>query len=58
MRAHATQIALSGSFFALSNDLGQPVLTTEYYELVSGTPVAAPGAREDDLFAGVTGADR
>ncbi|MFD0023499.1 N-acetyl-1-D-myo-inositol-2-amino-2-deoxy-alpha-D-glucopyranoside deacetylase [Streptomyces sp. NPDC058382] len=58
MRAHATQIALSGPFFALSNDLGQPVLTTEYYELVSGTPGAAAGTREHDLFAGVTGADQ
>ncbi|WP_326591813.1 N-acetyl-1-D-myo-inositol-2-amino-2-deoxy-alpha-D-glucopyranoside deacetylase [Streptomyces brevispora] len=58
MRAHATQIALSGPFFALSNDLGQPVLTTEYYELVSGTSGAAPGARENDLFAGLTGADQ
>ncbi|MEW2178359.1 N-acetyl-1-D-myo-inositol-2-amino-2-deoxy-alpha-D-glucopyranoside deacetylase [Streptomyces sp. NPDC005406] len=51
MRAHATQIALDGAFFALSNDLGQPVLTTEYYELVGGAP---GGTREHDLFAGVT----
>ncbi|MFF1924286.1 N-acetyl-1-D-myo-inositol-2-amino-2-deoxy-alpha-D-glucopyranoside deacetylase [Streptomyces sp. NPDC058221] len=58
MRAHATQIALSGPFFALSNDLGQPVLTTEYYELVSGAPGAPAGTREHDLFAGVTGADQ
>ncbi|MEV7399167.1 N-acetyl-1-D-myo-inositol-2-amino-2-deoxy-alpha-D-glucopyranoside deacetylase [Streptomyces sp. NPDC091267] len=57
MRAHATQIALSGPFFALSNDLGQPVLTTEYYQLVSGAPGAEQGAREHDLFAGVQGAD-
>lgn len=58
MRAHATQIALSGPFFALSNDLGQPAFTTEYYELVSGAPGAGPGAREHDLFAGVMGADQ
>ncbi|MGW7054959.1 N-acetyl-1-D-myo-inositol-2-amino-2-deoxy-alpha-D-glucopyranoside deacetylase [Streptomyces sp. NPDC054887] len=52
MRAHATQIALEGDFFALSNNLAQPVLTTEYYELVRGErPV---GGRETDLFAGVT----
>ncbi|MEE4491196.1 N-acetyl-1-D-myo-inositol-2-amino-2-deoxy-alpha-D-glucopyranoside deacetylase [Streptomyces sp. BE230] len=53
MRAHATQIALDGPFFALSNDLGQPVLTTEYYELVKGAPGGVGGAREQDLFAGV-----
>ncbi|MEU1438218.1 N-acetyl-1-D-myo-inositol-2-amino-2-deoxy-alpha-D-glucopyranoside deacetylase [Streptomyces sp. NPDC005786] len=57
MRAHATQIAVDGPFFALSNDLGQPVLTTEYYELVSG-PAGGGGTREQDLFAGLTEADR
>ncbi|MCC3776238.1 N-acetyl-1-D-myo-inositol-2-amino-2-deoxy-alpha-D-glucopyranoside deacetylase [Streptomyces sp. UNOB3_S3] len=55
MRAHATQIAVDGPFFALSNDLGQPLFPTEYYRLVRGESGAAPGAREDDLFAG-TGA--
>ena len=53
MRAHATQIAVEGPFFALSNDLAQPLFTTEYYELVRGTPGAPAGVREDDLFAGV-----
>lgn len=53
MRAHATQIAVDGPFFALSNDLGQPLLTTEYYQLVRGVPGAGGGAREDDLFAGL-----
>ncbi|MFJ8016439.1 N-acetyl-1-D-myo-inositol-2-amino-2-deoxy-alpha-D-glucopyranoside deacetylase [Streptomyces sp. NPDC096339] len=53
MRAHATQIAVDGPFFALSNDLGQPLLTREYYELVAGEPGAPAGEREHDLFAGV-----
>ncbi|MEU1483059.1 N-acetyl-1-D-myo-inositol-2-amino-2-deoxy-alpha-D-glucopyranoside deacetylase [Streptomyces sp. NPDC005752] len=53
MRAHATQIAVDGTFFALSNDLGQPVFTTEYYELVRGTPGVEEGQRERDLFAGL-----
>ncbi|MEU5719914.1 N-acetyl-1-D-myo-inositol-2-amino-2-deoxy-alpha-D-glucopyranoside deacetylase [Streptomyces sp. NPDC020403] len=53
MRAHATQIAVDGPFFALSNDLGQPVFTTEYYQLVRGRAGAEGGAREHDLFAGV-----
>ncbi|MDT9688360.1 N-acetyl-1-D-myo-inositol-2-amino-2-deoxy-alpha-D-glucopyranoside deacetylase [Streptomyces sp. P9(2023)] len=54
MRAHATQIAVEGPFFALSNDLGQPILTTEHYQLVRGTPGAPAGVRETDLFAGIT----
>ncbi|WP_335940608.1 N-acetyl-1-D-myo-inositol-2-amino-2-deoxy-alpha-D-glucopyranoside deacetylase [Streptomyces sp. PTD5-9] len=57
MRAHATQIVVDGDFFALSNDLGQPVLTTEYYELARGVPGAPEGLLEDDLFAGVPGAE-
>ncbi|MEW2546100.1 N-acetyl-1-D-myo-inositol-2-amino-2-deoxy-alpha-D-glucopyranoside deacetylase [Streptomyces sp. NPDC047002] len=56
MRAHATQIAVDGPFFALSNDLGQPLFATEYYELVRGTAGAPPGERESDLFAGLPGA--
>ncbi|WP_333775330.1 N-acetyl-1-D-myo-inositol-2-amino-2-deoxy-alpha-D-glucopyranoside deacetylase [Streptomyces sp. IBSBF 3136] len=50
MRAHATQIEVAGSCFALSNELAQPLFTTEYYELVRGE--VRPG--ETDLFAGVT----
>ncbi|MFD5647576.1 PIG-L family deacetylase, partial [Streptomyces anulatus] len=53
MRAHATQIAVDGPFFALSNDLGQPLLTTEYYQLVRGVPGVPGGTRESDLFAGL-----
>ncbi|MFI1964013.1 N-acetyl-1-D-myo-inositol-2-amino-2-deoxy-alpha-D-glucopyranoside deacetylase [Streptomyces pathocidini] len=54
MRAHATQIAVDGPFFALSNDLGQPLLVEEFYRLVRGEP--GPGERpENDLFAGVEG---
>ncbi|MFD7625055.1 N-acetyl-1-D-myo-inositol-2-amino-2-deoxy-alpha-D-glucopyranoside deacetylase [Streptomyces sp. NPDC059851] len=53
MRAHATQIAVDGPFFALSNDLAQPLFAREYYELVQGRPGAPAGERERDLFAGV-----
>ncbi|MEU9732202.1 N-acetyl-1-D-myo-inositol-2-amino-2-deoxy-alpha-D-glucopyranoside deacetylase [Streptomyces sp. NPDC048002] len=52
MAAHATQITVSGEYFVLSNELAQPVLTTEYYELVRGE---AAGAPETDLFAGIAG---
>ncbi|WP_069815731.1 N-acetyl-1-D-myo-inositol-2-amino-2-deoxy-alpha-D-glucopyranoside deacetylase [Streptomyces sp. TP-A0874] len=51
MRAHATQIAVDGPFFALSNDLGQPLLTLEHYRLVRGEP-GGP-LPETDLFAGI-----
>ncbi|MFJ4535982.1 N-acetyl-1-D-myo-inositol-2-amino-2-deoxy-alpha-D-glucopyranoside deacetylase [Streptomyces tibetensis] len=51
MRAHATQITVDGPYFVLSNELAQPILTTEYYELVRGE--AGPGERETDLFAGL-----
>ncbi len=53
MRAHATQIEVAEPCFALSNELAQPLFTTEYYEVVRG-----PGAEADltDLFAGIEGA--
>lgn len=55
MGAHATQLVVAGSFFALSNNLGQEVLTTEYYQLVRGRPGPGDGedGRESDLFAGL-----
>ncbi|MFI2370983.1 N-acetyl-1-D-myo-inositol-2-amino-2-deoxy-alpha-D-glucopyranoside deacetylase [Streptomyces sp. NPDC018833] len=53
MRAHATQIAVDGDVFALSNDLAQPLFATEYYQLVTGGPAAPAGEREHDLFAGL-----
>ncbi|MGP4000926.1 N-acetyl-1-D-myo-inositol-2-amino-2-deoxy-alpha-D-glucopyranoside deacetylase [Streptomyces sp. 8N706] len=52
MRAHATQIAVDGPFFALSNDLGQPLLVEEHYRLVWGSPEG--DLPENDLFAGVS----
>ena len=55
MKAHETQIALDGPFFALSNNLGQQVWGHEYYTLVKGTksePFDALG-RESDLTSGI-----
>ncbi|WP_327343675.1 N-acetyl-1-D-myo-inositol-2-amino-2-deoxy-alpha-D-glucopyranoside deacetylase [Streptomyces europaeiscabiei] len=51
MRAHATQIEVSEPYFALSNALAQPFLSTEYYELVRGRREG--GSRESDLFEGI-----
>ncbi|MGW1889774.1 N-acetyl-1-D-myo-inositol-2-amino-2-deoxy-alpha-D-glucopyranoside deacetylase [Streptomyces sp. NPDC002004] len=50
MRAHATQIEVAGPWFALSNQLAQPLFAVEYYQLVRGVPGGAP---ETDLFAEV-----
>jgi N-acetyl-1-D-myo-inositol-2-amino-2-deoxy-alpha-D-glucopyranoside deacetylase len=51
MRAHETQITVDGEFFAMSNDLGQRALGTEYYTLLAGT--RGPGSPyERDLFGG------
>jgi N-acetyl-1-D-myo-inositol-2-amino-2-deoxy-alpha-D-glucopyranoside deacetylase len=58
MRSYPTQILVDGPFFALSNNLGQEVLGTEYYRLVRGERGPAgggPGGWEDDLFAGLPG---
>ncbi|WP_405924098.1 N-acetyl-1-D-myo-inositol-2-amino-2-deoxy-alpha-D-glucopyranoside deacetylase [Streptomyces sp. NBC_00035] len=54
MRAHATQVEVAEPWFVLSNELAQPLFTTEYYELVRGErPTAPEKARETDLFAGI-----
>jgi N-acetyl-1-D-myo-inositol-2-amino-2-deoxy-alpha-D-glucopyranoside deacetylase len=57
MRAHKTQIAVDGPFFALSNNIGQRAFGIEHYRLVRGTPGPGEGehGREADLFAGVLG---
>jgi N-acetyl-1-D-myo-inositol-2-amino-2-deoxy-alpha-D-glucopyranoside deacetylase len=36
MAAHETQITMDGEFYALSNELGQRALGTEYYTLLAG----------------------
>jgi N-acetyl-1-D-myo-inositol-2-amino-2-deoxy-alpha-D-glucopyranoside deacetylase len=56
MKAHRTQIALDGPFFALSNNLGLQVWGNEYYRLIKGDkaePFNLDG-RETDLFAGIS----
>lgn len=56
MKAHETQIALDGPFFALSNNLGLQIWGDEYYTLVKGAksqPFDEHG-REMDLTSGIT----
>jgi N-acetyl-1-D-myo-inositol-2-amino-2-deoxy-alpha-D-glucopyranoside deacetylase len=43
LRAHRTQLTVSGTVFALSNDVGQPVLGVEHYTLLAGDPAGADG---------------
>jgi len=55
MKAHETQIALDGPFFALSNNLGMQIWGDEYYTLVKGIKSAPfdSNGREIDLTSGV-----
>jgi len=51
MRAHETQITVDGEFFAVSNELGERALGTEYYTLLAG-PRGPDIPYERDLFGG------
>lgn len=53
MRAHVTQIAVDGPFFALSNNLGSQVWGLECFRIAQGTPAPDATGRESDLFAGL-----
>jgi N-acetyl-1-D-myo-inositol-2-amino-2-deoxy-alpha-D-glucopyranoside deacetylase len=55
MRAHATQIAVDGPFFALSNNLGQQALGLEFFTLARGERSLGDGPNGwlTDLFAGL-----
>ncbi len=56
MRAHGTQIAVDGPFFALSNNLGLEIWGNEFYTLVKGEKGPALDSRglESDLFSGIS----
>ena len=41
LTAHHTQVAVSGGFFALSNDIGMKIVDHEYYSIGAGTPISA-----------------
>jgi N-acetyl-1-D-myo-inositol-2-amino-2-deoxy-alpha-D-glucopyranoside deacetylase len=55
MRAHRTQMAVDGFFFALADGIGHLAWGTEYYILTRGWRSPGDGAngRETDLFAGL-----
>jgi N-acetyl-1-D-myo-inositol-2-amino-2-deoxy-alpha-D-glucopyranoside deacetylase len=52
MRAHGTQIAVDGEYFALSDMVGQRILGRECYTLIAGPrgAGAGPDGLEPDLF--------
>jgi N-acetyl-1-D-myo-inositol-2-amino-2-deoxy-alpha-D-glucopyranoside deacetylase len=50
LRAHATQVVVTGSVFGLSNGVHQPLTGIEHYQL-AGDGQQNPGG--DDLFAGL-----
>jgi N-acetyl-1-D-myo-inositol-2-amino-2-deoxy-alpha-D-glucopyranoside deacetylase len=56
MRAHATQIAVDGPLFALSNNIGQRAFGLEHFRLIRGEPGPAGAGpwSETDLFAGLS----
>ena len=55
MRAHASQIAVDGPFFALSNNIGHKAFGFEHFMLVHGERGPGQGEFEweSDLFAGL-----
>jgi N-acetyl-1-D-myo-inositol-2-amino-2-deoxy-alpha-D-glucopyranoside deacetylase len=54
LKAHRTQIAVDGPFFALSNNQGNEIWGTEFYRLAKGTlGPTGPDGLETDLFAGL-----
>jgi N-acetyl-1-D-myo-inositol-2-amino-2-deoxy-alpha-D-glucopyranoside deacetylase len=53
MKAHVTQIAVDGPFFALSNNLGNQIWGQECFRIAQGTPSPDASGRESDLFAGI-----
>jgi len=55
MRAHRSQIAVDGPFFALADGAGRTAFGMEHYVLAHGERGPGVGERdwEDDLFAGV-----
>ncbi|CUU58653.1 N-acetyl-1-D-myo-inositol-2-amino-2-deoxy-alpha-D-glucopyranoside deacetylase [Parafrankia irregularis] len=56
MRAHRTQMAVDGFFFALADGIGNRTWAVEHFVLTRGERGvgAEPGARETDLFAGLS----
>jgi N-acetyl-1-D-myo-inositol-2-amino-2-deoxy-alpha-D-glucopyranoside deacetylase len=54
LKAHRTQIAVDGPFFALSNNKGNEIWGTEFFRIAKGAQgPTGPDGLETDLFAGL-----
>lgn len=54
LKAHRTQIAVDGPFFALANNQGNEIWGTEFFRIAKGTPgPTGDDGLETDLFAGL-----
>ena len=54
MKAHATQIAVDGPFFAQADNHGNEIWGSEFYRIAKGTQgPTGPNGLEADLFAGL-----
>ncbi len=54
LRAHRTQIAVDGPFFALANNRGNEIWGTEFFRIAKGRPgPTSDGGLETDLFSGL-----
>jgi len=54
MKAHRTQIAVDGPFFAQADNNGNEIWGSEFYRIAKGNPgPAGPNGLEPDLFAGL-----
>jgi N-acetyl-1-D-myo-inositol-2-amino-2-deoxy-alpha-D-glucopyranoside deacetylase len=54
MKAHRTQIAVDGPFFAQADNHGNEIWGSEFYRIAKGTPgPTGPNGLESDLFAGL-----
>jgi N-acetyl-1-D-myo-inositol-2-amino-2-deoxy-alpha-D-glucopyranoside deacetylase len=53
MRAHRSQIAADGPFFAMAEQYGTRAWSHEHFRLAAGQPFPDPGTWANDLFAGL-----
>ena len=55
MRAHASQIAMDGMFYAMADGGGRTMFSAETFRLIRGEMgMTGPDGREHDIFAGVS----
>ncbi|NBO46308.1 MAG: hypothetical protein EBU85_04765 [Actinobacteria bacterium] len=53
LRAHATQVQVQGSWYALSDGIGAALRGVEWFTCEVGIPERGADGRETDFFAGL-----